>query len=337
MEYVVVLIFVVVSLAISGIIVLLTKLLNRWIYSKIGEEHEENEEQTVHNDEDIYMESSLLDLNDADNYEGMVKKITRYYTDIDGENVVKAGICYVINYNKNRKTDDLLEFDRKGKEISHLIYEYDKNGNLIFVKNLKKNGKLIVTEQHFYNEKEEHIETKYWDDGGISYVSCFKYDENGNCIEINSEDYRLNGVISILRIVSVYDENNREIERIKYEGLTGETEKEVYFYNENGDLKEIQNIDIETGEIISRDLYCYDTDGKLSEILTYEGSDVMGKWTYSYNQQGKETECRIYDGLGNMTHKHVSLYDERGSFCGTKKYKDGILIFSYLDEIEYYD
>ena len=74
MEYVVVLIFVVVPVAISGIIVLLTKLLNRWIYSKFGEVHEEDEEQTVHNDEDIYMESSLLDLNDADNYEGKVKK-----------------------------------------------------------------------------------------------------------------------------------------------------------------------------------------------------------------------------------------------------------------------
>ncbi len=114
------------------IIIFVTKLMSRWIYSKISEQHEE---PTVHNDEDIYMESSLLDLNDADNYEGKVKKITRYYTDIDGENVIKAGICYVINYNKNRKTDDLLEFDRKGKEIKHLIYEYDKKGNLIFVFN----------------------------------------------------------------------------------------------------------------------------------------------------------------------------------------------------------
>ena len=72
------------------------------------------------------MESSLLDLNGADNYERKVKKITRYYTDIKEETVTKAGICYVINYNKNRKTEDLLEFDRKGKEIKHLIYEYDK-------------------------------------------------------------------------------------------------------------------------------------------------------------------------------------------------------------------
>ncbi|MBE6326193.1 MAG: hypothetical protein E7077_03860 [Bacteroidales bacterium] len=114
------------------IIVLLTKLIKRWIFPKIVEEAEE---PTVHNDEDIYMESSLLDLNGADNYERKVKKITRYYTDIDGENVIKAGICYVINYNKNRKTEDLLEFDRKGKEIKHLIYEYDKKGNLIFVFN----------------------------------------------------------------------------------------------------------------------------------------------------------------------------------------------------------
>lgn len=338
MEYVVdLLIYVVVSVAISGMIVLLTKLINRWISSKIGEDDEEDEDPTVHNDEDIYMESSLLDLNGADNYEGKVKRITRYYTDIDGENVVKAGICYVINYNKNRKTDDLLEFDRKGKEISHLIYEYDKNGNLLFVKNLKKYGKLIVSEQHFYNEKEEHIETKYWDDGGISYVSCFKYDENGNCIEINSEDYRLNGIIVKSRLVSVYDENNRETERIKYDGLTEETEKEVYFYYDDGKMKEIQTISIETGEIMSREIYHYALDGKLSEIVTYEGSEITEKWVYSYNQHGKETECRIYDGLGNLTYKHVSLYDERGSICGTKKYKNGILIFSYLDEIEYYD
>ena len=334
MEYVVVLIFVVVSVAISGIIGPLTKMIKRWIYSKIGDEHEE---QTFHIDEDTHMKHSLLDLNNADKYEGRVKKITRYYTDIDGENVIKAGICYVINYNKNRKTDDLLEFDRKGKEISHLIYEYDKNGNLLFVKDLKKNGKLIVSEQHFYNEKGEHIETKYWDDGGISYDSCFKYDENGNCIEINNEDFRLNGVIGKSRIVSVYDENNRERESIYYEGLTEETEKEVYFYYDDGKMKEIQTISMKTGEIKSRDIHHYALDGKLSEIVTYEGSDVMGKWTYSYNQQGKETECRIYDGLGNLTHKHVSIYDERGSFCGTKKYKNGILVFSYLDEIEYYD
>ena len=196
---------------------------------------------------------------------------------------------------------------------------------------------MIVNEQHFYNEKGELIETKYFDDGLIHYDTWYKYDENGNCIEVNTDDYRLDGIVVKTRNVSVFDENNREIERIKYEGLTGETEKEVYFYNKNGDLKEIQNIDIETGEIISRDLYCYDTDGKLSEILTYEGSEITEKWVYSYNQQGKETECRIYDGLGNLTHKHVSIYDERGSFCGTKKYKNGVLIFSYLDEIEYYD
>ena len=225
----------------------------------------------------------------------------------------------------------------KVKKIKHLIYEYDKNGNLIFVKDLNKKGEKGVVDCYIYNDKGQHVETKYFDDGQIDYDTCYKYDENGNCIEVNTDDYRLDGIVVKIRNVSVFDENNREIERIKYEGLTEETEKEVYFYNKNGDLKEIQNIDIETGEIISRDLYCYDTDGKLSEILTYEGSDVMGKWVYSYNQQGKETECRIYDGFGNMTHKHVSLYDKRGSFCGTKKYKNGILIFSYLDEIEYYD
>lgn len=102
-------------------------------------------------------------------------------------------------------------------------------------------------------------------------------------------------------------------------------------------MKETQIVDIETGKINSRDLYLYALDGKLSEIVTYEGSEITEKWVYSYNQQGKETECRIYDGFGNMTYKHVSLYDKRGSFCGTNKYKNGVLIFSYLDEIEYYD
>ena len=192
------------------IIVLLTKLIKRWIFPKIVEEAEE---PTVHNDEDIYMESSLLDLNGADNYERKVKKITRYYTDIKEETVTKAGICYVINYNKNRKTEDLLEFDRKGKEIKHLIYEYDKNGNLIFVKDLNKKGEKGVTECYIYNDKGQHIETKYFDDGQIDYDTCYKYDENGNCIEVNTDDYRLDGVVVKTRNVSVFDENNREIER----------------------------------------------------------------------------------------------------------------------------
>ena len=335
MEYVVdLLIYIVVLGVICGVFVLLTNFLNRWKLSQIEDKYVE---ECVNNDDKYLMSSPPLNLNNVEFYTGKVKKITRYYMDIDGENVTKAGICSVVTYNENQKAKDLFRFNRKGKKIKQFIYEYDEKENLIFEKELKKNGKLIVNEQHFYNEKGELIETKYWDDGGISFDSFFKYDENGNCIEVNTDDYRLDGIVVKTRNVSVFDENNREIERVKYEGLIGETEKEVYFYNKNGDLKEIQNIDIVTGEIISRDLYCYDTDGKLSEILTYEGSDVMGKWTYSYNQQGKETECRIYDGLGNLTHKHVSLYDKRGSFCGTKKYKNGILIFSYLDEIEYYD
>lgn len=50
------------------------------------------------NDEYAYLKFSLLNLNDAKKYEGKVKKITRYYTDIKEETVTKAGICYVINF-----------------------------------------------------------------------------------------------------------------------------------------------------------------------------------------------------------------------------------------------
>ena len=256
----------------------------------------------------------------------------------------------IIKYNSNLKVEYVKQIGADGWDWINDIVSTKDGGYVITGKIIgqvsiengevrvsTENGEKGVVDCYIYNDKGQHVETKYFDDGQIDYDTCYKYDENGNCIEVNTDDYRLDGIVVKIRNVSVFDENNREIERIKYEGLTEETEKEVYFYNKNGDLKEIQNIDIETGEIISRDLYCYDTDGKLSEILTYEGSDVMGKWTYSYNQQGKETECRIYDGLGNLTHKHVSIYDERGSFCGTKKYKNGILVFSYLDEIEYYD
>ncbi|MEE1084769.1 MAG: hypothetical protein UH850_13675 [Paludibacteraceae bacterium] len=334
MEYVVdLLIYTVVLGVICGVFVLLTNFLNRWNLSQIEDEYVE---ECVNNDDKYLMSSPPLNLNNVEFYTGKVKKITRYYMDIDGENVTKAEICSVVTYNENQKAKDLFRFNHKGKKIKQLIYEYDEKENLIFEKELKKNGKLIVNEQHFYNEKGELIETKYWDDGGISFDSCFKYDENGNCIEVNTDDYRLDGIVVKTRNVSLFDENNREIERIKYEGLTGETEKEVYFYYDNGKMKETQIVDIETGKINSHDLYQYALDGKLSEIVTYEGSEVTERWIYTY-ENGKETECRIYDGLGNLTYKHVSLYDERGSFCGTKKYKNGILIFSYLDEIEYYD
>ena len=112
------------------------------------------------------------------------------------------------------------------------------------------------------------------------------WDENGNCIEFKNEDYGLDGIVVESRYVSVYDENNKETERIKYEGLAEETEKEVYFYYDDGKMKETQIVDIETGKINSRDLYLYALDGKLSEIVTYEGSEITEKWVYSYNQHG---------------------------------------------------
>lgn len=124
MEYVVdLLIYTVVLGVICGVFVLLTNFLNRWKLSQIEDEYVE---ECVNNDDKYLMSSPPLNLNNVEFYTGKVKKITRYYMDIDGENVIKAGICYVINYNKNRKTENLLEFDRKGKEIKHLIYEYDK-------------------------------------------------------------------------------------------------------------------------------------------------------------------------------------------------------------------
>lgn len=208
MEYVVdLLIYTVVLGVICGVFVLLTNFLNRWKLSQIEDEYVE---ECVNNDDKYLMSSPPLNLNNVEFYTGKVKKITRYYTDIDGENVIKAGICYVINYNKNRKTDDLLEFDRKGKEISHLIYEYDKNGNLIFVKDLNKKGEKGVVDCYIYNDKGQNVETKYFDDGQIDYDTCYKYDENGNCIEVNTDDYRLDGIVVKIRNVSVYDENNKK-------------------------------------------------------------------------------------------------------------------------------
>ena len=56
-----------------------------------------------------------------------------------------------------------------------------------------------------------------------------------------------------------------------------------------------------------------------------------------YDHNNREVECRVYDKLGNLKSKRVNSYDKKGSLCGFQKYENGVLVFCYLDEIEYYD
>ncbi|MCQ2219477.1 MAG: hypothetical protein MJZ33_13515 [Paludibacteraceae bacterium] len=264
-------------------------------------------------------------------YEGEVKKITRYYTNINKNPIQKEGIRFIANYNKNQKISESFIYDRKGNVEEHLIYQYDTNNNLIREIKVSNDGTSSPSITYHYNEKDQLVETCFYCDGKISSKSTSLYDERGNLIE-NREKYMVDDSITIDRFA--YNEKNKLIEYTSSAEIA-ET-KEVYLLNENDDLVEAQTVDIQTGEVQHKSVQTYNAQGKISETIEYEGDILKDKDIYIYNYENKLTEIRSFDNKNSLVEKVIYLYDSRGSQNGLKEYKKDKLTFCYMDEIEYY-
>lgn len=286
---------------------------------------------------DFFMKHLPNLVEEKENYEGKVKSIRRYYTTLKGDTAKKGNLSFVANYNENQKIVDALQYDAKGQLDNHTIYDYDSNCNLLLVKEIMNDGKELITERNTYNDKNQNVESiSYDEDGSICSILRSQYDERGNCIAWEIED-PMNGVSQITRYTCTYDKNDREVERLIEDSLSGEKSKELCTYDSKGNVKEMKVINVVSGEEESRDVYYYNTNNKVSEIVSYKGAEITEKEDYSYDHNNREVERRVYDKLGNLKSKTVNSYDEKGSLCGFQKYENGVLVFCYLDEIEYYD
>ena len=132
-----------------------------------------------------------------------------------------------IIYRLDEDGEFLWKYDEKGNTMlykhkcfdgSELCQEFDKDGNLIYFKDLE--GK---EEFHLQNEKGDIIFEQYRDGDSFSY----RYDENGNIYY-----YKESNKYSTIESLYENDENGNTVHSISYDGF--KTTETWYIYDEKG-------------------------------------------------------------------------------------------------------
>ena len=158
----------------------------------------------------------------------------------------------------------------------------------IFSQEKVKGGykKCTVYSYKFYRDKFE-ISSKHLD-------CIYKYDENGNVIEVIRESVGLNKFI--LKATYLFD---------KYGNII-----QILWKENDGTLKVKNN-------------FKYNEKGKKIECLTYMISRIgplQFKAIYKYDQKGNMVECIEYDSGGNISTKSTNKYNEKCNLIETFRY-----------------
>lgn len=160
-----------------------------------------------------------------------------------------------------------------------------------------------------------------------------KYDNQGNPIEI--VNYRSSGEVSS-KVLYKYNKSNQRTEYVMYQKKMGESKlsisyKQTIQYNKEGvKISEL----IYDGAMGYRITYDYTSDGKLKQILKFDGNNkVSERWVYSYDGNNQQVNVFIPDKtLDAVINKKFSpkgeLIEEQQLNAGGKEVKKVINTYS---------
>lgn len=200
----------------------------------------------------------------------------------------------------------------------------------VCVSTIKSNGDTILCQ---YNDNGDILFDKRIDENANTYLyDEYKYDDNGNCILINSLIY--DGKYTIFS----YDKNLKT----KYESYSNNTLQSSlsYKYSSSGQLiKVVDNLTNKTiytydylssGELIMETFY---VDGKEFRYTTYSYTNGYLSGKQVFNSKGKQISKYSYDKFGNETYyycddnqtKRITSYNEIGNMKESCYYQFGDL------------
>ncbi|MFK8376977.1 RHS repeat domain-containing protein [Capnocytophaga canimorsus] len=226
---------------------------------------------------------------------------------------------------------DLEQDNLKGRVkrvIGYKIENYDPKSNL----------PQKISYEDVYNPQGRKIEKIFYkEDGNISEKETWKYDEQGNLLENNSDYYK--GVHSFFYTTCKYDEKGNKIEEI-WDSNSSST-KFIWKYNEKEELIEYIRYEDETvsrkGKLIYKEvgergnlvktIWCeyesgktfnveryYNEHEKLIEAIYYEeNGNISSKETWKYDDKGNEIENIWYNKNGKIDLKTTWKYDDKGN------------------------
>ena len=208
------------------------------------------------------------------------------------------------------RTDGIWK--RENAIRSERFFEYDKKGNLVHSKGLKKET-FYNFDSHleFMNETFENIGDEAWykyDSHGNRIFAMTtdtqtgntKYDENGNQIHFNFS--------STVKTWYEYDDTGNPLLKKSSDGTKEGESVTVYEYNQNGMLvKEIITSGEQKDETVVD--YKYNDAGNLLSVKNSNGSGAK----YEYNSDGKLSYYEATDSKGHRIEFKYYKYDDRGN------------------------
>lgn len=246
-------------------------------------------------------------------------------TDVEKMNL-KGKISQIIE--QSYFTENKFGSIHKTEFINEVIYNFDKNGNLVKEENrssITKNKKVIkfddfnrVVEKLEYNAEDVEFrkETFKYDSqsnliekcnyysGDLESKYIFNYDNRNNKIEETS--YYRKEIDS--KIKNKYNDENKLIEELFFDELGKLNLKIVHKYDDFGNrILTIKNRLLE--KLIFEIKSEYDSKNNLIEEEFFENGKQIGRNTYKYDDEGMRLQFKRYSNKGVMTYFENYKYD----------------------------
>lgn len=163
-----------------------------------------------------------------------------------------------------------------------------------------------ITQREYTLEDKFDVMTK----GELTGFERIYFNEQGNVVKhkIYSNDGSL-----LAEMISKYDSQGKESERVRY-GYDGEVQERVLFtYNEAGKLSEYAVQEFWEGLWSYKTCYEYDADGNHIRTESYgDDGSVERRWTLSYNADGKVLESLCHTAQGVVDERKQYSYNAEG-------------------------
>ena len=280
----------------------------------------------------------------------------------DKENGIGVDRNLLLEFNQNGNLTLSKEFLANGDKRKETIFNYDKKGRLVKLKEIDHYGngslleynykynsedsitQLIIRENNFSQtykiERDKNnrtIKREIIQNDTVQSTYSAKYDSNNNLISESEFKYGNNPVKLIER--SFNTQNLKEKENItEYSNWDTISVENKYFYNENNKII-VEQFNIENDSTFDETKYKYHNNGELKESTTVIGDNefkLIEKNQYNENGDLTEKMVKTSDEETNDVWNYDFKYDSENNWIEKIEFKNDKPLKILKRTIEYY-
>lgn len=255
-------------------------------------------------------------------------RISQYFG--DGMNGVKYDekTLFDFRYDQAGRLLEKTSYETDGRPYQKNTYEYDAKGNLLksLEEDLLNNRKAVSTYLSDENSRVEYLDTS----GQVQEVQEFRFDPQ---TRVQMEFFRKPEGSINWGIKKKLDKWGNALEQAQFMD-EDEMDSEEYYelihqyqYNHAGQITE--QLSLDDGEFVGKELFVYDEQGRIAETTFYfkNPDNLSFHKTYRYNEHGEVTEWTWdnRESYARFAHKYTYeyTYDPYGNWILRKSFNQG--------------